>query len=298
MADTRTEAYAAQLDLLTKQADAIEPEVRRRILALLKDMSREIIADVARTAPSSYTAARLALMKSQVDRATQQFGDAASAEVLKMEGDVYRNTALQVDATVRAGAGGVLVQPVIDTAALQVVQGYTADLIGGLTRDSAAKINAALQRAWLGRMDLARLTAEIGGALEGGEFSGMFSSIADRALSIATNEILRIQSLASVARINAMAAHHPQVQKRWKHVPIARVPRISHEIADGQIQQPGDPFLVAGEKLQYPRDPSGSAENTINCHCLVVPCVSEDLLKPTEGDRALLRSYGLSFTAA
>jgi hypothetical protein len=298
MADTRAQAYAAQLDLLTQQADALAPEARRRILALLRDLSREILADVARTAPSSYTAARLALLKSQVDNAMQQFSDAASAEVRKMEADVYRKTAVQVDATVTAGTGGVLVQPVIDTAALQVVQGYTADLIGGLTRDSAAKINAALQRAWLGRMDLAQLTAEIGGALEGGEFSGMFAPIAERALSIASNEILRIQSLASVARINAMAAHHPQVEKMWKHVPIARVPRISHELADGQVRKPGDPFLVAGEKLQYPRDPSGSAENTINCHCLVVPYVSEDLLKPTEGDRALLRSYGLSITAA
>lgn len=298
MADTRAQAYAEQLALLTKQAEALSPDVRRRIGKLLDDLNREILGDLARAKPDSYNAARLAALKEEVDRAMRQFADQASSEVKKMEAAAYSQVALQVDATVAAGTGAVMVRPVIDTALLQVVQGYTADLITGLTRDAAAKVNAAIQRGALGRLNLSQLTEQIGRALEGGAFSGMFSQVAERAMSIATNEVMRVQSLASDARINALAERNPNIEAIWKHIPVARVPRIGHLLADGQIRKAGEPFLVEGELLRYPRDPAGSPENTINCHCLKLPYIAEAHLKPTEGDRALLRSYGLSVTAA
>ena len=298
MADTRAQAYAAQLDALTKMADALTPEARRRILALLGDLNREILADLATSTPASYTGARLRMLKAEVERATQRFADQASADVQKLEASTFQRTAVQIDTTVAAAAGGVMVHPVIDDAALRVVQGYTADLITGLSRDTSAKINAAIQRAYLGGLSLPQLAEQIGRTLEGGSFSGLFSQIGERAMTIATNEIMRVQSLASIARINDLATRHAGLGKMWKHIPVARVPRPSHIIADGQIRKPGEAFLVEGEALQYPRDPAGRAENTINCHCLVVPYVPEEYLKPTDADRALLRSYGLSVQAA
>jgi hypothetical protein len=190
------------------------------------------------------------------------------------------------------------VQPVVDRAALQVVQGYTADLINGLTHDMSAKINAAIQRAYLGGSNLQQLVEQIGGTLEGGKFSGLFSQAGEKAMSISTNEIMRIHSLASVARIDDLAPHHPGLMKGWKHIPVARVPRIAHVLADGQLRKPGEAFEVGGEKLQYPRDPSGSPENTINCTCLVYPHLSDEDLKPSDQERELLKSYGVSVTTA
>ena len=43
--------------------------------------------------------------------------------------------------------------------------------------------------------------------------------------------------------------------------------------ADGQIVPKGVKFLVGGERLAYPGDRSGSAWNTINCRCTVLPVV-------------------------
>jgi hypothetical protein len=294
MADSRAQAYAQQLDLLTKQAEALSPEARLRILKLLDEANREILADIARSDPSSYNVARLKALKAQIDRIMQQFGDQASSQVNALEERAYQQTAQQIDATVAAGTGAVMVQPVIDRAALQVVQGYSADLIGGLTRDMSAKINAAIQRAYLGRMNLPQLVAQIGSTLEDGTFSGLFSQVGVRAMGIATNEIMRVQSLASVARINDLAPTHPGLMKSWMHIPVALIPRIGHLIANGQLRAPGEPFLVEDEELQYPRDPNGSPENTINCHCLVIPHLGDDQLKPTDQERQLLQSYGLS----
>ena len=294
MADSRAQAYAEQLDLLTRQADALSPEARRRIVKLLDQANREILGDLARTAPGSYSAARLAALKAQVDRVMEEFAQQASSQISDLEEKTFRTTAVQVEATVAAGTGGVMVHPVVDRALLQVVQGYTADLISGLSRDMSARINAAIQRGALGGLNLQQLVEQIGSVLEGGKFSGLFSQAGERAMSIATNEIMRVQSLASVARINGLAPHHPGLMKRWKHIPVARVPRISHILANNQDRKPGEPFLVEGEELQYPRDPSGSPENTINCHCLVIPHLSDDQLKPTDQERQLLASYGLS----
>lgn len=298
MADSRTQAYAQQLDLLTKQAEALTPEARRRIVKLLDDANREILADIARSNPESYNAARLQALKAQVQRVMAEFAQQAASQISDLEDRTYRQTALQVDATIAAGTGSLMVQPVVDRALLQVVQGYTADLITGLTHDMSARINAAIQRAMLGGSNLTQLVTQIGQTLEGGEFSGLFSQVGERAMSIATNEIMRVQSLASVARINDLAPHHPGLGKRWLHIPVARVPRISHLLADGQIRKPDEPFLVEGEELQYPRDPSGSPENTINCHCLVQPYLSDEQLKATDQERELLSSYGVSVERA
>ena len=296
MAESRAQAYAEQLNLLTKQATALTPEARIRIVRLLGEANREILADIARSNPDSYNAARLQALKAQVDRVLEEFSRQASSQVGAIEQTSYEQAALGVDRTVAAGTGTVLVQPVIDRAALQVVQGYTADLIGGLTHDMSAKINAAIQRAFLGGSTLQQLVGQIGTQLEGGTFSGLFSQVGERAMSIATNEIMRVHSLASVARIDDLATRHEGLMKRWKHIPVARVPRIGHLLADGQICKPDEPFTVEGEELMYPRDPSGSAENTINCHCLVQPYLAAEQLKPTDQERELLKSYGLSVT--
>ncbi len=294
MADSRNQAYAQQLDALTRQAEELSAEGRRRVLELLRHVHAQVLADIAQTPGGSYSAARLQMLKAQVDRNLENFGAKASADVAVLEAKTYRQIAVQIDTTVAAGTGGVLVQPVIDRAALQVVQGYTADLISGLSRDASAKINAAIQRGYLGGTDLQQTVEAIGRALDDGKFSGLFSQIGERAMTIATNEIGRVNSLASISRIQALKEHHPGLGKRWLHIPVARVPRISHLIADGQVRKPDEPFLVEGEELMYPRDPSGSAENTINCHCLVQPYLSEDQLKPTDQERQLLKSYGLS----
>lgn len=46
--------------------------------------------------------------------------------------------------------------------------------------------------------------------------------------------------------------------------------RDSHFIADGQKVNIDEPFQVGGELLQYPGDPAGSPEETINCRCTLI----------------------------
>lgn len=53
--------------------------------------------------------------------------------------------------------------------------------------------------------------------------------------------------------------------------------RPSHLEADGQIAQRGESFIIEGEELQYPGDPEGSPENTINCRCATAILTPDDI---------------------
>lgn len=59
-----------------------------------------------------------------------------------------------------------------------------------------------------------------------------------------------------------------QLKKEWIAADDERT-RDPHRDVDGDIVGMDDTFSVGGEKLRYPGDPMGSAENTINCRCAV-----------------------------
>jgi hypothetical protein len=72
----------------------------------------------------------------------------------------------------------------------------------------------------------------------------------------------------------AMSAQHMAAEesgfpmrKVWSAARGERT-RDDHADADGQTRRLDEPFLVGGEELMYPGDPSGSPEQTINCRCV------------------------------
>lgn len=63
---------------------------------------------------------------------------------------------------------------------------------------------------------------------------------------------------------------------------------FDHVEADGQVVPIDTPFIVSGEDLMYPGDPTGSPGNTINCRCTLIPVIEEgEELQPTEPAEAV-----------
>jgi uncharacterized protein with gpF-like domain len=58
-----------------------------------------------------------------------------------------------------------------------------------------------------------------------------------------------------------------RLKKEWLAADDERT-RQAHAEADGAIVDVDQPFIVGGEALMYPGDPSGSAGNVINCRCV------------------------------
>lgn len=89
-----------------------------------------------------------------------------------------------------------------------------------------------------------------------------------RARTVAVTEVHRAYNMGAVA-----AAQRIQQQeqatiliKYWVSRDDSAV-RPEHRLADGQPKLVSQPFIVGGEPLMAPGDPSGSPWNVINCRC-------------------------------
>jgi len=90
--------------------------------------------------------------------------------------------------------------------------------------------------------------------------------------------IARTEAHASAGAANEAAAASLGIplKKEWVAARQAGRTRDDHLDADGQVVALDQPFIVGGERLMYPSDPSGSPENVINCRCSSVHIVIDD----------------------
>lgn len=89
-----------------------------------------------------------------------------------------------------------------------------------------------------------------------------------RAKTVAVTEVHRAYNFgAQAAALRAQAKFQPRLMKKWVDRDDARV-RVFHREAGNDPPIPvGQPFIVGGESLMAPGDPSGSPSNVINCRC-------------------------------
>ncbi len=296
---TRNEQFAAKVRELVKESRELTPAVRRQVLELLDQARKRILADLAGVNPESFQAAQLRQLKVSVDAAFEQFQRGATIAVQQFQTRGFELGASAVTEPVVAAGLPAPALGGLSRQTLSIAQGYTADLIEGLSKDAAAKMNAAIQRAFLGGQSMTEVIDQVGRALSGSQgFSGLFSPIGERATTIAINETLRVHSIAAQARLEELKDRHPALKKQWQWIPAARVPRIEHQAASGQVAEVEEPFEVGGEELMYPRDPAGSPENTINCHCVLKPYFDAEALKPTPEHLKTLQDLGLAVDVA
>ena len=56
--------------------------------------------------------------------------------------------------------------------------------------------------------------------------------------------------------------------------------RESHKALDGVVMPAGEPFhTIWGNDLMFPGDPSAPAREVINCHCVLIPRITEEPLR-------------------
>jgi len=103
-----------------------------------------------------------------------------------------------------------------------------------------------------------------------GELEGALRALAPtRAYTIARTEIHRAASFASLTALDDMPDQESIINE-WCCVWDERT-RTSHEEADGQERSLGELFEVGDDMLEFPGDPNGSPEETINCRCQLLP---------------------------
>lgn len=102
-----------------------------------------------------------------------------------------------------------------------------------------------------------------------------------KARRVAVTEVLRAHS---VAQQEAFMQSPAVGEKMWKHTGEYRnEPRQNHVDMDGQRVPVDEPFELIGidggtYECMYPRDITLPPEESINCHCICQPVVSEEIL--------------------
>lgn len=174
---------------------------------------------------------------------------------------------------------------------------YIAQTDRGLKLTQVSKRTLAWVKSWskdLGEIMQLNSHKEIERILEKGlaEGSGITeftraildSGIRDeyyKARRVAVTEVLRAHS---VAQQEAYMQSPAVSEKMWKHTGEYRnEPRQNHVDMDGQRVPVGEPFELIGAdggtyEPMYPRDTTLPPEESINCHCISQPVVSEEIL--------------------
>jgi len=257
-------AFQKKVDELIRKAGALEDAEVRKVVKLLFDARKEVAATVASTEWQAY---HLPQLKAAIERTLQDFGGKYGVDLRNAQRDFWEQGTDMVDLPLNA-AGVTVFIPEIDMTALSIMQGFSSDLVAGLSRSAMTQINREMTIGLMGMKTPYEVMRAVGRNLKD---PSIFKSIAARAETITRTECGRVLEMASQARMTEAAKSVPGLQNQWMHGTVTRMPRATHLAADGQIRDVDKPFNVGGEELMYPRDPAGSASNTINCGCYSVP---------------------------
>jgi len=258
MASRKERAYRKKVNELIKKANRLEDAEVKKVIRLLADARKEVAAAVASTEWQVYY---LPQMKGAVDRALQEFGRKYNVDLQEAQRGFWEFGVDSVDMPLRS-VGIIQAIPEIDTTALAIMQGFSADLVGGLTTDAIKKVNTEISLGIMGQKSPYEVMKAVGRNLKD---KSIFKSIAARAETITRTEAGRVLEAASQARKEKAAGVVPGLQKQWYYGHSPKMPRLDHLAAAGQIRDVDKPFNVGGEELMYPKDPAGSARNTVRC---------------------------------
>jgi hypothetical protein len=90
----------------------------------------------------------------------------------------------------------------------------------------------------------------------------------NRAITVSRTETMGSLNASRTDAFQALAEEDEETEyeRIWLATLDLRT-RRAHRDADGDRAPVGDPFMVGGEALMFPGDPTGSASNVINCRC-------------------------------
>lgn len=274
MASTAERAFRRRIESLLGQIDNLEASALQRSLELLGRARRDIAARLAEVPADSFTATHLLQLNEGIRRTTAEMLERYRGD---LDQTLEQAVALGAELGVTPGILGAEISslPFVPRRLVEVLQGYSATLVQGLSEFTRRRIDLSLNRVALGISTPHEAILEIAGDLKK---PSVFRSLLGRAEAIVRTEVNRAFSAATQARLSQVAAETPGLKKQWLTAGDARV-RRTHVAVGGVIVGANETFPVGGYAALYPRDPVLPARETVNCRCRVIPVVDADTLR-------------------
>lgn len=282
--ESRQEQAAEKTEALVSEAEKMAAATVKKAVAALRDF-RDAIRP-ALMADTEYSAAYQLELRRKVDAEIARLeaelralvaGDATKAYALGQESGAALPSSLGLATEDQiAQLLGVQAEKVL------IATQQSADLIALSRGGLAAEIQRRIDREILLAANGAQNLYDARKAIE--EILGPDGVAATRTEAIVRTETMRIMSEAEAATTQRLKDAGMPIRRVWRHSGNTWDPRTGHEEADGQEEDDEGYFHVAAERggpteaLRYPRDPAGSAANSVNCGCWLENQVDLDRL--------------------
>lgn len=213
---------------------------------------------ILKSAPTDWQSYHLPKLKKAIEKAMEETALALKAAAEQHQGRAFAFGQAALDAPLGvAGFKVDLLTPTINTRQMTAMRSFMTDRMEGVAARAVEKINGQLGLVMAGAQAPTDAVNHISLLLQGDR---------GRALTIMRTEIGRAYATATQERMDEAKRFLPALKKQW-HKSGKLHGRLSHIAAHGQVREVDEPYDVDGEKLMYPRDPNGSAKNTVNCGC-------------------------------
>lgn len=256
----RERAYAKQLRELMEAVGRYEASKIAGMRVLLETARKDVAARVAVTDWQAY---RIDELKRGIGDAMKTFERQITGQLAEAQGQLAMAGLDVVDGPL-AAAGITAASPQIALESLELLQGYSADLITNLSQDAVKKITGQITQGVLGGKSPFEVMQAIGKNLDD---KSVFSSIAVRAETIQRTEMGRVHSLSRASRMDQVVAGgtepHVEFHKKWIGSGKAHA-RADHAALDG-VMVPYDEDFPGG--IPFPHAPGLDAADSINCGC-------------------------------
>lgn len=272
----RRRRFMAERRRQLEAAAAIQAETYQDMVRLLEE-ARDRIAAALAASPSEFENWRLRGLQEQVRAALALFERGATSVLTTGLDRSWTAGSDMIVAPLAAGGleiGGLL--PALDPRLLDAIKSFQIDKIRDISTTLASRISTELAQAAIGVQSPWEAATKIAAEME---------TPKPRALMIVRTELGTVYSEAGQQRMEqAVKAGVKGLEKMWRRSGKLH-PRLTHELADGQIVEVDKPFVVGGIEIPKPRDPSIPAGERINCGCQSVPHMRHWKLS-TPGERA------------
>jgi hypothetical protein len=282
----REAAYERKLQELIDRVGKLTEDEVSRALALLEELRKEVAAQIAGTDWQIYYQPQL---KSAVERSGAEFSRRYRDSLSRALPNTWQAGIDQVDWPLNY-VGIAVRAPEISMATLEILQGYSADLISGLTQSLLTQVNRELAMGMLGGKSVFQVMTALGKHITD---PGIFHSMSARLEAIARTEMGRVNSMSREARIQEVVQADPERAWMKKWISSGKFhPRPNHVALNGVVIPVAKDFSKFGERgpvdegagIAYPHAPGLPAGEAINCGCSHVLTLAdwEDMPKQWE----------------
>ncbi len=254
----REEAYMRKIQDLIDGVDRLTDDAVERVLKILAEARRDVAARVAETEWQIHFIPQL---KEAVGRAIEGMRQRYGVELKDASTNMWNAGVDSVDWPLRY-VGLDVAAPEIGRTTLEILQGFSADLVTNVSADALKAINSEVTLGIMGQKKPYEVMKAVGRNLKD---PGVFKSIATRAETITRTEMARVHSSAREARIQAVVKSQPKVKwlKKWIHSGKHHA-RPHHAALNGTTVGVDKKFPGG---IAYPHAPGLPARESINCGC-------------------------------